>query len=156
MQNPPELDEIFMRIAETVALRGTCPRRKVGAVITDHNHYVVAVGYNGAPRGTPHCTEAGCIIGPGGGCIRSVHAEVNAVMRAGPQAYRAMLYTTLQPCFACAGVIINAHIARVVFREAHDRGHHGEPSAVHFLRDAGVEVVHLAKENIYDTITDFR
>jgi dCMP deaminase len=55
-------DEYFMEMAKLAAKRSTCLRRQVGAVIVQDKH-VVATGYNGAPKGIPHCAEMG-------GCYR--------------------------------------------------------------------------------------
>jgi deoxycytidylate deaminase len=45
----------FMSIAEAVSKRSPCLRRAVGAVLVRSNQ-VLATGYNGPPRGIPHCT----------------------------------------------------------------------------------------------------
>ena len=55
----PDWDSYFMRIAAEVALRSTCTRANVGAVVTKDRR-ILTTGYNGAPRGLPHCLEAGC------------------------------------------------------------------------------------------------
>lgn len=43
-------DQYYLSIAEAVAGRSTCLRRRYGAVIVN-NDEIVATGYNGAPRG---------------------------------------------------------------------------------------------------------
>ncbi|MFO8110241.1 MAG: cytidine/deoxycytidylate deaminase family protein [Thermoplasmata archaeon] len=58
----PTVDEYFMAMAELVSERSTCLRRKVGAVLVK-DKMVLSTGYNGAPKGLPHCEELG-------GCIR--------------------------------------------------------------------------------------
>jgi len=47
---------MLMRMAQVVALRGTCSRAKVGAVISKDGR-ILTLGYNGAPKGLPHCTH---------------------------------------------------------------------------------------------------
>ena len=37
-------DKMFMEIARIVALRGTCDRAQVGAVLVDPNNNIVAIG----------------------------------------------------------------------------------------------------------------
>ena len=56
MDKRPSWDEYFMDMAELVAKRSTCLRRNVGAVVVQDRR-IVATGYNGAPKGIPHCNE---------------------------------------------------------------------------------------------------
>ena len=84
----PSWNEYFMGIAELTAQRSTCIRRQVGAVIVQDRH-MVATGYNGAPRGIPHCEElGGCLrqklnipSGERHELCRALHAEQNAIIR---------------------------------------------------------------------------
>lgn len=112
-----------MQIAHLVKSRATCPRRSVGAVIV-RDKRVIATGYNGAPRGLPHCPEGGpdhdwplgCMRS--GHCIRALHAEQNALLQAaqvGVSCEGATIYVTCQPCNNCAKMIINAGIRRVIY-----------------------------------------
>lgn len=112
-----------MEIAKLVATRATCPRRQVGAVIV-RDRRILCTGYNGAPRGLPHCPEGGplndwprgCMMA--GHCIRALHAEQNALMQAallGIACDGASIYVTCQPCNSCAKMLINAGIRQVVF-----------------------------------------
>src|SRR3954463_16309245 len=70
----PTLTETMMSIASTLSLRSTCMRGHVGCVVTDADGFILSTGYNGAPRGMPHCFEAGCLI-VDGHCVRTAHAE---------------------------------------------------------------------------------
>ena len=54
----PDWDHYFMEIAQVVSKRSTCLRRSVGAVIVK-NKQILATGYNGTPKGMPHCGEVG-------------------------------------------------------------------------------------------------
>lgn len=89
----------------------------------------------------PHCQDAGCILGPDGGCIRSQHAEQNALLwaaRKGIQVEGASLWTTTSPCRVCAQAIITAGIFEVYSLEPYrDR------SGVQLLRDVGIPVHEL-------------
>lgn len=112
----PSIDEYFLKMAELVATRATCDRKHVGAVIVKEKR-VVATGYNGSPRGTPHCTDVGHllkVIGDKESCIRSLHAESNAIDDAGRRARGGTIYCTVIPCYECAKRLINAGIVRVV------------------------------------------
>ncbi len=135
----PSWDEYFMRIAKEVATRATCPRRSVGAVIA-LDRRILTTGYNGAPHGLAHCTEVGCKI-VDGHCQRALHAEQNAILQAalnGVSTRGATVYVTCQPCNACAKMIINAGIERVVFE-----GDYPDPFAMELFEEAGMELVRL-------------
>lgn len=112
-------DQMLMEMAITASKRSTCMRKHVGAIIAVDGR-PVSVGYAGAPAGLPHCLDHGCLSGPDGGCIRTQHAEANAIAfaaRKGIATERATLYTTVSPCLACAKLIINAGIKDIWYLE---------------------------------------
>lgn len=116
----PSWDEYFLEIARVVASRSTCLRvpEGVGAVLVRKNQ-ILATGYAGSVRGQPHCTDEGCLIDEKtGGCVRTVHAEVNAILQAAQHGARvegATVYTTMSPCLACFYALVNGGVQRVVF-----------------------------------------
>lgn len=143
--NRPSWDEYFMQMAELTAQRSTCLRRQVGAIIVKEKH-IIATGYNGAPKGLPHCEElGGCLrekleipSGEKHELCRALHAEQNAIIQAatlGQSIEGATIYITHQPCIICAKMIINAGISRIVIR----RGYPDEMSRG-MLREAGLKV----------------
>lgn len=124
MSHRPDWESYFMTLAAVAATRSTCLRRRVGAVIV-RDGQIISTGYNGAPKGTPHCAETGCLRGrlniPSGErqeMCRGSHAEMNAIAQAasvGVSASGAELYCTHSPCAFCSKAIINAGISRVVY-----------------------------------------
>ena len=92
----------------------------------------MATGYVGAPAGLPHCDEVGHqlkrLVHEDGAvtthCVRTVHAEQNAICQAarrGIGIQGATLYCRMTPCRACAMMIINCGVTRVVCqRKYHD------------------------------------
>lgn len=107
-------DEYFMSIALVVSLRSTCLRAQVGAILVRDSR-VLATGYNGSPRGFPHCTSATCGDHVDH-CKATVHAEINSIIAAaatGVSTSRATLYTTHSPCEDCARALVNAGIGEV-------------------------------------------
>jgi dCMP deaminase len=111
-------DEYFMNIAREVSTRSTCDRKFVGAVIV-RDKCILATGYNGSIRGLPHCDEEGHLI-EDGHCVRTVHAEANAIVQAARNGVRidgSSIYVTASPCWGCFRLIANAGIMRVVFGE---------------------------------------
>jgi len=121
----PSNDEYFMSMAELVAQRSTCVRRRVGAVIVKDKH-ILSTGYNGSPKGTRHCEDLGCIrvqlnvpSGTRHELCRGVHAEQNAVAQAayfGVSVKDATIYTTTFPCSMCTKILINAGLSEVVYK----------------------------------------
>jgi len=107
-------DQYFMTITRQVAERSTCMRAKVGAVIVRDKN-ILATGYNGAPAGMPHCTDAGCLIyeskTPNGdteqNCFRTIHAEMNAIAQAAKHT----------PCIHCLKVLVNTGIKNIYYQK---------------------------------------
>jgi dCMP deaminase len=88
-----------MKIAEDVALRSTCDRAQVGAVLVREKH-IISTGYNGSPAGLEHCDDVGHLM-VDGHCVRTVHAEVNAIIQAavfGLATRDSVCYVTHFPC----------------------------------------------------------
>lgn len=56
----PDWDAWALGIAEAVARRGDCTRRRVGAVVLDVRHRIIGAGYNGTRPGGPSCLAGGC------------------------------------------------------------------------------------------------
>ncbi len=111
-------DEYFMAIARQVATRSTCDRKHVGAVLV-RDRVILATGYNGSIRGVPHCDDEGHLM-EDGHCVRTVHAEANAIVAAARNGVRldgADIYVTASPCFNCFKLIANAGIGRIAFGE---------------------------------------
>ena len=147
----PSKDEYFMRIAQVVATRATCDRKHVGAVIVDGSGRIVATGYNGSPAGTPHCDDEGHVLKEIDGrmsCIRTLHAESNAIDYAGRESRGCTLYTTAIPCYECAKRIINAGIVRVVYGEFY--GSRNTGLVPDYLNQHDVELDHVECESEND------
>ncbi len=135
----PSWDKYFMNIANEVAKRSTCERAQVGAVIVKEKR-ILTTGYNGSPRGLPHCYEVGCLM-DNGHCVRTLHAEQNAIIQAalhGIITEGATIYVTHQPCFLCAKMIINAGLVRIVYDKEYPDDRSRE-----FLEQAGVKLIVL-------------
>ncbi len=130
----------YLDIAEAVLERGTCIRRKFGAIIVK-NDEIISTGYVGAPRGRKNCSDLGVCRreqlnvkkGERYELCRSVHAEANAIISAertdmiGSVIYLAChdartneLYGDVEPCSMCKRLIINAGIEKVIVRQTKD------------------------------------
>jgi dCMP deaminase len=111
-------DVYFMRIAAEVATRATCDRKHVGAVIARDKN-ILATGYNGSIRGLGHCDEEGHML-EDGHCVRTIHAEANAVIQAAKNGARiegGTIYVTASPCWGCFKIIANAGLVKIVYGE---------------------------------------
>jgi dCMP deaminase len=118
MRERASWDEYFMAIAREVATRSTCDRKHVGAVIV-RDKMILTTGYNGSIRGLAHCDEDGHMM-EDGHCVRTVHAESNAIVQAARNGVRlegGHIYVTASPCFGCFKMIANAGLSRIVFGE---------------------------------------
>jgi len=143
----PSWDVYFSKIAAVVATRATCDRKWVGAVIVDDRKRIVSCGYNGSPAGLPHCDDAGHELREIDGrqsCVRTIHAEQNALIEAGPAARGCTLYVTCMPCHTCAKLVVTAGIKRVVYAEEYRS--QNTDLTLPLLAAAGVEAVHLPLE----------
>ena len=134
-QDRTSKDEYYLSIAKEVALRSTCFRRSIGAIII-RDDQIISTGYVGAPRKTKDSFEHGSCLrdklniphGQRYELCRSVHAEQNAIInaaRAGVSLLGGDMYiygsvyedktpVNAFPCFICKKMIINAGLDRIV------------------------------------------
>ena len=135
-------DIYFMGIAQVVSTRATCDRCRVGAVIV-RDKAILSTGYNGSIRGLEHCDDEGHLMDDGH-CIRTVHAEANAIVQAARNGVRidcSSIYVTASPCFSCFKLIANAGIEEVFY------GHfYRDERTFEFANKAGIELIHVYKE----------
>lgn len=144
----PSWDEYFVEMAHVVAKRATCDRKHVGAIIVDEDNRIVATGYNGSPAGMPHCDDEGHLLKEIDGrpsCIRTLHAESNALDYAGQDALGCTIYTTVIPCYDCAKRIINSGVDRVVYDEYYIS--RSTELVVQFLLDGGVQLCRVKQKS---------
>jgi len=140
----PSWDEYFMEICRTVAKRGTCDRGRSGCVIVKDKQILVT-GYVGSPKGFPHCDDVGHKIEEWTHdgvvrqhCIRTAHAEQNAICQAaklGIPIEGATLYVKMTPCDICAKMIINSGIKRIVCEKVYHAAQENE-----FYKIAGIQL----------------
>ena len=130
----------YLDIAQTVAERSTCMRKKYGAIIVKDDS-IISTGYNGAPRGRKNCSDLNFCMreklqiprGERYELCRSVHSEANAIIAAPrDQMLGATLYMAcvdpkdgeliggVTSCMMCKRMVINAGIAKVVLRDTQD------------------------------------
>ena len=132
----PSWDDYFLEVGHVIAKRSTCDRGRVGCVIA-RDRQLLVTGYAGAPAGLPHCDEVGHQMktvkhednSETQHCVRTVHAEQNAICQAaklGVSIEGATLYCRMTPCRVCAMLIINCGIVRVVCERKYHAGAESE------------------------------
>ena len=133
----PSKIDYYLAMAEVASTRGTCLRRRFGAVIVKDDR-IVSTGYVGAPAGRKNCCDIGyCrrekLNAPRGTMYhlcRSVHSEQNAIINASKEEMKgATLYLTgvniadgsivknADCCSMCKRFIINSGISRVIIKD---------------------------------------
>ncbi len=136
-------DAYFLGIAKAVSKKSHCLSHQFGAIAVNDDKQVVSTGYNGPPRGYPHCNDdyqpmvstdtlqketcprhfQGMKSGEGLEFCPAAHAERNVLINAARYGIRlcgcTLYVTSPTPCRECAKEIVNAGIIRVV---------HGNPT----------------------------
>jgi dCMP deaminase len=102
-------DRRFLRMANVVGSWSKDPGHKVGAVIVRPDRTVAGVGYNGYPRGVDDTYGARELK-----LLKTVHAEMNAILSTGDVRGFAIYVVPLFPCANCAAAIIQSGLKRVV------------------------------------------
>ena len=113
-----------------------CERKKVGAIIVKDG-MIISDGYNGTPSGF----ENPCEDEEGYTKWYVLHAEANALMKVAKSTNNmneATLYITLSPCRECSKLIHQAGVKRLVYLDEYK-----DRSGLDFLKDAGIELVHI-------------
>lgn len=107
-------DKTFLNLCDEIAQRSKDPSTKVGACIVAPDKTIVSMGYNGFPRG---CDDDPAIYQSREvKLLRTIHAEVNAIITARRDLAGCTLYVSpLHPCANCAAIIIQSGIKRVVY-----------------------------------------
>jgi len=129
---------MYLEICKIISQRSTCLKRHIGCVITLDDR-IISTGYNGSPKGLPHCTSENC--NDKSVCPNAVHAELNAIAFAAKEGISlkgSTLYCSLTPCVNCAKIIIQSGIKCVIYEEAYDK-----IEGLQVLNDGGIGTTHF-------------
>lgn len=114
----PTKHEYIKKLCIDAADRSTCLRAKVGCIIVSQEYELLTTGYNGAPPKMPECIEAGCELDDDGSCIRTIHAEQNAILQAAKRGISirdAICYCTVSPCYTCAKMMVSLKVKGIYY-----------------------------------------
>lgn len=134
----PMWDEVWMRVAHTIAERSVDPRHQVGTIIvTGDNTQLLSLGYNGNYKGGPNKVESEV---PGQSGL--IHAEQNALIKLdynNPK--KKKMYVTMSPCSHCAKMIVNANIDEVIYDQKYR-----DDSGLNIMSSAGITVRRFSQD----------
>lgn len=118
----PTWDQYWSEISNVVAKRGTCPRRKVGAVLVTADNRILSTGYNGKAAGLVNCIDQHCEgaaypSGQGLDKCEALHAEQNALLYCSDVRFIHTCYVTTSPCISCVKMLMGTGCRRIVFTQ---------------------------------------
>lgn len=138
MENRLSWEDYFMANAELISKRSTCDRAFVGAILVKDKR-IIATGYNGGVSETDNCNEAGHYMDEGH-CIRTVHAEMNALIQCakeGISTKNTEVYVTHFPCINCTKALLQAGVKKITYQHTY-RPH---PLAIELMTQKGVTYI---------------
>lgn len=128
MMNRAVSDRYWMRIVKSMSVASTC-RVPIATIIVRHNR-LMSHGYLGSISGDYHCSYKGCLMvdnnnvfgssKTGKSCIRTVHSELNAVLKCferGKPGDWLECYTTYSPCINCFKALLQIGVRKIVYFE---------------------------------------
>ena len=128
-------DNVYMDMSKTLAKLSTCPRRDVGCMAVDSHGRIIGHGFNGMPRGWPHCTNVRCPAYENDATCYAIHAEINMLANCQDVLNIHTVYCSCQPCFNCAKALANTSIERLVYSDFID-----DNESLIMLEEKGVEI----------------
>jgi dCMP deaminase len=105
-----QIIRMYLRIAAEVSTLSRCNRARVGALIVKEGN-IISFGYNGTPGGL----QNDCEDCSGNTYKHVIHAEANAILKAGVNCKGADLFMTLSPCTECCKLIKQSGIRKVYY-----------------------------------------
>lgn len=112
----PNWNEYFLGIARVVSLRSHDVQTKHGCVITDSNHRILGVGYNGFPKGLEDTQLPNTRPEK---YPWMIHAERNALSNCVIRPDNGIAYVTGQSCNDCIMALWQEGIRKVYMQNSH-------------------------------------
>lgn len=143
-------NQYFMSIAKVLAMRSSCDRAYVGAVIVNKDNRIIATGYNGSVGSkTPQCDDIGHVMRDGH-CIATLHAEINCIAycaREGISLKDSKIYVTHFPCLNCTKALIQSGIRTIYYLDDYRM----DDYALELMRINQIETIKLTMEEALST-----
>ena len=137
-------DRRFCELAKYVSEWSKDQDAKVGAVVFSKRGGEISIGYNGFPMGVEDSAER--LQDTTLKLELVVHAEVNALIAAGPRSSGSTLYVWGKPiCARCAGPVIQSGVKRIVAPSPESvantsKWHKTGEYAYEMFKEAGIQV----------------
>lgn len=112
---------------------------KVACLLVDKDNRLIGAGYNGSLPGHPHCDEAGHLM-VDGHCIRTLHAEVNAIMHSIGDPEGATAYILGTPCIDCVKKLLSKKVKKIIFTRDYDNQARGGEYIFELAKASGAEI----------------
>jgi len=138
-QERPSWEEFWFTLALFYSTRGTCDRLKAACILVDKNNRLVGAGYNGSLPGHPHCDEVGHLMVEGH-CVRTLHAEVNAIMHSVGDLEGATAYVLGTPCIDCVKKLLAKKVKKILFTRDYDNQARGGEYIFELAKESGAEI----------------
>jgi len=146
-------DDYFLSFLPIISQRATCSRGRASCIMVKEN-VIISTGYVGSIPSQPHCDEVGHLLikqmDENGEisehCIRTLHCEVNCLAFAaknGISVNGATIYITMEPCFSCTKMLIQAGIKRIVCLKQY----HKAQLSRELCKNCGIELIVINKQD---------
>ncbi len=134
---------IMKDVVNQMSPKYTClrPPGAAGAAILTDGGYLV-FGDVSPVNGSKTCKELNECLMEDGHCVRTIHAEVRAVLNAGSMGLsceHGVIFSILKPCFQCTKVLIVAGIDTIVYSGAA----YDEPRTAEIAKNADIKYIYI-------------
>lgn len=139
--NRPNWQDYFLGLAKVISQRSHDIHTQHGCVITDQNHRILGVGYNGFPKGME---DSKLPIHRPEKYHWMIHAERNALSNCVIRPDNGIAYVTGQSCNDCIMALWQEGIKKVVMSNSHGTKLFDKESKNRFdffVEQTGIEVV---------------
>lgn len=143
--------ELYIDIADRVAMQSHDPNTKVGCVIVKNNN-ILSFGWNGTPSHMSNeCKEMR------DGRMRTrpevIHAEANAIAKLAKSTTQgsenSTAYVTVSPCMDCSKQLLQAGVKQLCIGKLHNSKNHDVMKPLEFLKEAGLEIYIIDNDRLY-------